>query len=96
MGNRALIVSALVLSFSIVSYGQKPGQVGSGKSAATTVALISDAVLVGAGDIASCDDLAGAKATEKLIDEIPGTVFAAATGRSSAFARNLTHETSSI
>jgi hypothetical protein len=36
-----------------------------------------DAVLVGAGDIASCDDLAGAQATGKLIDSIPGTVFAA-------------------
>ena len=35
-----------------------------------------DAVLVGAGDIASCDDLAGAEATAKLIDKIPGTVFA--------------------
>src|SRR5260370_22165873 len=36
-----------------------------------------DPVLVGAGDIASCDDLAGAYATAKLIDKIPGTVFAA-------------------
>src|SRR5215471_13351108 len=36
-----------------------------------------DAVLVGAGDIASCDDLAGAEATAKLIESIPGTVFAA-------------------
>lgn len=35
-----------------------------------------DAVLVGAGDIASCDDLAGAEATAKLIAKIPGTVFA--------------------
>ena len=35
------------------------------------------AVLVGAGDIASCDDLAGAKATADLIEHIPGTVFAA-------------------
>jgi hypothetical protein len=35
-----------------------------------------DAVLVGAGDIASCDALAGAEATAKLIDKIPGTVFA--------------------
>jgi acid phosphatase type 7 len=34
-------------------------------------------VLVGAGDIASCDDLKGAEATAKLIDNIPGTVFAA-------------------
>jgi hypothetical protein len=37
----------------------------------------SVAVLVGAGDIASCDDLSGAQATAKLIDNIPGTVFAA-------------------
>src|SRR5882672_6597097 len=36
----------------------------------------ADPVLVGAGDIASCDDLAGAEATAKLIDKIPGTVFA--------------------
>jgi hypothetical protein len=36
----------------------------------------SDPVLVGAGDIASCDDLAGAEATAKLLDKIPGTVFA--------------------
>lgn len=35
-----------------------------------------DPVLVGAGDIASCDDLRGAEATAKLIDKIPGTVFA--------------------
>jgi hypothetical protein len=34
-------------------------------------------VLVGAGDIASCDDLRGAEATAKLLDNIPGTVFAA-------------------
>ncbi|HYL84043.1 MAG TPA: metallophosphoesterase [Candidatus Angelobacter sp.] len=34
-------------------------------------------VLVGAGDIASCKNLAGAQATAKLIEQIPGTVFAA-------------------
>jgi len=34
-------------------------------------------VLVGAGDIASCKDLSGAQATAKLIENIPGTVFAA-------------------
>jgi acid phosphatase type 7 len=39
--------------------------------------VAADPVLVGAGDIASCDDLAGAEATAKLIDKIPGTVFAA-------------------
>jgi len=36
----------------------------------------SDPVLIGAGDIASCDDLAGAEATAKIIEKIPGTVFA--------------------
>jgi hypothetical protein len=34
-------------------------------------------VLVGAGDIASCKDPEGSRATAKLIDKIPGTVFAA-------------------
>jgi 3',5'-cyclic AMP phosphodiesterase CpdA len=34
-------------------------------------------VLVGAGDIAGCSSLEGAQATAKLIDEIPGAVFAA-------------------
>jgi hypothetical protein len=33
--------------------------------------------LVGAGDIVGCSDLSGAQATAKLIDAIPGTVFAA-------------------
>jgi len=34
-------------------------------------------VLVGAGDIASCKNAEGAEATAKLIEKIPGTVFAA-------------------
>src|SRR2546427_3296637 len=34
-------------------------------------------VLVGAGDIAGCSSLEGAAATAKLIEKIPGTVFAA-------------------
>ena len=34
------------------------------------------AVLVGAGDIADCKNLAGAEATAKLLDQIPGTVMA--------------------
>jgi hypothetical protein len=34
-------------------------------------------VLVGAGDIAGCSSLAGAEATARLIEQIPGTVFAA-------------------
>lgn len=36
-----------------------------------------EAVLVGAGDIASCKHLEGARATAQLIEKIPGTVFAA-------------------
>ena len=36
-----------------------------------------DPVLVGAGDIASCEDLSGAEATAKLLDTIPGVVFTA-------------------
>jgi hypothetical protein len=36
-----------------------------------------DPVFVGAGDVASCDDLSGAHATAKLIEKIPGTVFVA-------------------
>ena len=34
-------------------------------------------ILVGAGDIAGCPDSSGAEATARLIDRIPGTVFAA-------------------
>jgi hypothetical protein len=39
--------------------------------------LPQEYVLVGAGDIAGCSSLAGAEATAKLIEQIPGTVFAA-------------------
>jgi hypothetical protein len=46
-------------------------------SIAASAGSSSDPVLVGAGDVASCDDLAGAEATAKLIDKIPGTVFVA-------------------
>ena len=45
-------------------------------TSSATARTDSVAVLVGAGDIASCDDLAGARATAKLLDNIPGTVFA--------------------
>ncbi len=34
-------------------------------------------ILVGAGDIASCKNPEGARATAKLVEQIPGTVFAA-------------------
>jgi hypothetical protein len=35
----------------------------------------TDPVFVGAGDIANCSNLAGAQATAKLLDSIPGTVY---------------------
>jgi len=50
---------------------------GSAVSARPSADSESTAVLVGAGDIADCKDLAGAEATAKLLDKIPGTVFAA-------------------
>ena len=47
----------------------------SGKS--LSVPAGQDPILVGAGDIASCQDLSGAEATAKLLDSIPGVVFTA-------------------
>jgi len=48
-----------------------------GPHAGQPASLLKDPVLVGAADVASCDDLAGAEATAKLLDQIPGTVFVA-------------------
>src|SRR5437660_871939 len=49
------------------------------KSRKTAATLRADQTftLVGAGDIATCKHLQGAEATAKLIEQIPGTVFAA-------------------
>jgi len=47
------------------------------KSAKEQKAQPESFVLVGAGDIVGCSSLAGAAATAKLIEQIPGTVFAA-------------------
>lgn len=57
--------------------GQSSLDAKSASAKANAASSASVAVLVGAGDIASCDDLKGAEATAKLIDNIPGTVFAA-------------------
>jgi hypothetical protein len=71
-----MIKRAILIFFSFLGYisilsmsAQKKNSVSSAKS--------DDPVLVGAADIASCDDLAGAYATAKLIEKIPGTVFVA-------------------
>src|SRR6516165_5053655 len=70
-------LTALLCTTAIPAQGQQKGSSSAllaPKPHATGEA--PDPVLVGAGDIASCDDLKGAEATAKLIDRIPGTVFA--------------------
>lgn len=67
----------LLLSVACTSKNSSNSNPASTAKRPTAVFDPSAAVLVGAGDIASCDDLAGAQATAKLIDNIPGTVFAA-------------------
>ncbi len=50
----------------------------SSRSSASDRSALEDkaaVVLVGAGDIAGCDNLPGAEATAKLLDAIPGAVF---------------------
>jgi len=49
---------------------------GPENSAPASQASSQTDVLVGAGDIADCRDLAGAEATAKLLEQIPGTVMA--------------------
>src|SRR5712691_4893185 len=46
------------------------------KSSSAYPANDQSAILVGAGDIADCKDLAGAEATAKLLVQLPGTVMA--------------------
>jgi acid phosphatase type 7 len=48
-----------------------------GKKTRETPKPEEPAVLVGAGDIASCKEAAGSQATAKIVEKIPGTVFAA-------------------
>jgi hypothetical protein len=69
----------LCLSLLIASVGCHGRSNSKPAPAPRTAAALSGSapVLVGAGDIASCDDLAGAQATAKLLDSIPGTVFTA-------------------
>ena len=45
------------------------------QSTTSTGAKGETAVLVGAGDVADCQDLSGAEATAKLLEQIPGTVM---------------------
>ena len=72
-----LILTTLVSVIGLSSAQPQAKKSGVTPAPASPAASQSDPVLVGAGDIASCDDLAGAEATAKLVDKIPGTVFAA-------------------
>jgi acid phosphatase type 7 len=69
------LASSLSLKSQTATNGEKPAAKkhakASGKKDSNTYTL------VGAGDIAGCANLLGAEATAKLIDKIPGTVFAA-------------------
>jgi acid phosphatase type 7 len=66
------LCSVTLLSASLFFYSS------SQKTKPAVAASLTDqaAVLVGAGDIADCKDLSGAKATAKLLEKIPGTVMA--------------------
>jgi hypothetical protein len=55
----------------------QPAKQAQGESSSKRATEEQTYVLVGAGDIAGCKDLAGAQATAKLLEKIPGTVFAA-------------------
>lgn len=67
---------AIWILFALLSLFNVPSTEGQKKSDPIN-AKSADPVLIGAADIASCDDLAGAYATAKLIEKIPGTVFVA-------------------
>ena len=71
MSTRAGITAAVVISGLLLA--GRPA--GSGRAERHSAAADST-VLVGAGDIADCRDLAGAEATAKLLEQTPGTVMA--------------------
>jgi acid phosphatase type 7 len=67
----ALAIGPFLLALILISNSsESPG------SNLSSSAEDKTAVLVGAGDIADCSRLAGAEATAKLIEQIPGTVMA--------------------
>jgi acid phosphatase type 7 len=62
----------LALSVALASHAQTPPKTPRKTRSATSTTF----TLVGAGDIAGCLNLPGAQATARLIENIPGTVFA--------------------
>lgn len=57
------------LSFAV---SKLPGNVTSSE---TNIEKGKPYILIGAGDVAGCDDLSGARETAKLLAQIPGTIF---------------------
>lgn len=81
---KAAILLGILAALTLLSAQTHKDPAGKKTSAAKSAAPApartdsqEDAVLVGAGDIAACADLSGAEATAKLLDKIPGSVFAA-------------------
>jgi Calcineurin-like phosphoesterase len=66
---------AVVVAFPLVLLVARGLPTGLGRQSGSA-AKDETAVLVGAGDIADCANLAGAEATAKLLEQIPGTVMA--------------------
>lgn len=71
LNGREKLIASSILLFVVAVLGGRSEAKDKQKSSTK-----DDPVFVGAGDIASCDDLSGAYATAKLIEQIPGTVFA--------------------
>lgn len=67
---------ALLLFVSIVSLPLVLSSLGPNSGNGAADAEEKEAVLIGAGDIADCSELAGAEATAKLLEANPGTVMA--------------------
>jgi hypothetical protein len=79
IGTSICVAFLVAASFACRKASSGKSESTEGTPASKIPAIPSDGVpvLVGAGDVASCDDLAGAVATAKLLDNIAGTIFVA-------------------
>jgi hypothetical protein len=81
MGRRQLVggalPSAIILVLSSVAWLSSAAPSASQSASAKSEPADQVAILVGAGDIVGCRNPQGSLATAKLIEKIPGTVFAA-------------------
>jgi len=73
-GLRLPLFSVLIVSLSLATTARRAESQSAGSPKTDPEA--QSAILVGAGDIVDCRDPQGALATAKLIEKIPGTVFA--------------------